>query len=103
MRDRATIGPAGGLWAGSVDALNSLITDLVPFAEAPALFARLDRGDRVLVMRGKTPAWHYAMLGALKGGLVAVPCPDMLRAAGEQVYEIGVIAPIGDGAAVIVG
>ena len=29
MRDRATIGPASGLWAGSVDALNSLITDLV--------------------------------------------------------------------------
>ena len=29
MRDRATIGPAAGHWAASVDALNSLITDLV--------------------------------------------------------------------------
>jgi phosphoribosylformylglycinamidine cyclo-ligase len=26
-----------------------------------------------------------------------------LRDAGEQVYEIGVIAPIGDGASVVVG
>ena len=32
----------------------------------------------------------------------ASACADMLRAAGEQVYEIGVIAPIGDGAAVLV-
>ena len=32
----------------------------------------------------------------------AAACADMLRAAGETVYEIGVIAPIGDGAAVIV-
>jgi acetyl-CoA synthetase/medium-chain acyl-CoA synthetase len=47
---------------------------------AHMLRTRLDRGDRVLVMLGKSPAWHGAMLGALKGGLVAVPCPDMLRA-----------------------
>ena len=47
---------------------------------AHLLRTRLDRGDRVLVMLGKSPAWHCAMLGALKGGLVAVPCPDMLRA-----------------------
>ena len=32
----------------------------------------------------------------------ASACADMLRAAGEQVYQIGVIAPIGDGAAVMV-
>ena len=47
---------------------------------AHLLRTRLDRGDRVLVLLGKSPAWHGAMLGALKGGLVAVPCPDMLRA-----------------------
>ena len=47
---------------------------------AHLLRTRLDRGDRVLVMLGKSPSWHCAMLGALKGGLVAVPCPDMLRA-----------------------
>jgi acetyl-CoA synthetase/medium-chain acyl-CoA synthetase len=44
------------------------------------LRTRLDRGDRVLVVLGKVPAWHGAMLGALKGGLVAVPCSEMLRA-----------------------
>lgn len=33
----------------------------------------------------------------------ASACADTLRAAGETVYEIGVIAPMGDGAAVVVG
>ena len=47
---------------------------------AHLLRTRLDRGDRVLVVLGKVPAWHGAMLGAIKGGLVAVPCSDMLRA-----------------------
>ena len=47
---------------------------------AHLLRTRLDRGDRVLIVLGKVPAWHGAMLGALKGGLVAVPCSDMLRA-----------------------
>ncbi|HEX2302173.1 MAG TPA: AMP-binding protein [Gaiella sp.] len=47
---------------------------------AHLLRTRLDRGDRVLIAVGKVPAWHGAMLGALKSGLVAVPCPDMLRA-----------------------
>ncbi len=37
-------------------------------------------GDRVLVFVGKTPVWHSVMLGALKAGLVAVPCSEMLRA-----------------------
>ena len=35
---------------------------------ARLLRTRLDRGDRVLVLCGKTPDWHAAMLGALKGG-----------------------------------
>ena len=29
---------------------------------------------------GNVPAWHGAMLGALKSGLVSVPCTNMLRA-----------------------
>jgi acetyl-CoA synthetase/medium-chain acyl-CoA synthetase len=40
----------------------------------------LGTGDRVLVLLGNVPAWTGAMLGALKGGLVAVPCPEGLRA-----------------------
>ena len=71
------------------------IVDRLSFAEVSAdaarwahlLRTRLDRGDRVVVMLGKTPAWHCAMLGALKGGLVAVPCPDMLRAA-DLAYRV---------------
>jgi acyl-coenzyme A synthetase/AMP-(fatty) acid ligase len=47
---------------------------------AHLLRTRLDRGDRVLVVLGKVPAWHGLILGALKGGVVAVPCPEMLRA-----------------------
>ena len=37
-------------------------------------------GDRVLVFVGRTPAWHAVMLGALKAGIVTVPCSEMLRA-----------------------
>src|SRR5262245_9275789 len=47
---------------------------------AHLLRTRLDRGDRALIVLGKVPAWHGVMLGALKGGVVAVPCPEMLRA-----------------------
>jgi acyl-coenzyme A synthetase/AMP-(fatty) acid ligase len=40
----------------------------------------LERGDRVLVLVGKTPEWHAVLLAALKLGAVAIPCSDMLRA-----------------------
>jgi len=38
------------------------------------------RGDRVLVLLGKTPEWSAAMCGCLKAGAVAIPCSEMLRA-----------------------
>ncbi len=34
----------------------------------------------MLVLVGKVPAWLGVMLGAIKAGLVSVPCSDMLRA-----------------------
>ncbi len=37
-------------------------------------------GDRVLVLVGKTLDWHAVMVGALKAGVVAIPCAEMLRA-----------------------
>ncbi|HTK24130.1 MAG TPA: AMP-binding protein [Gaiella sp.] len=49
---------------------------------------RLDRGDRVMIMTGKVPAWHGAMLGALKGGLIAVPCSELLRAR-DLAFRVG--------------
>ena len=54
---------------------------------AHLLRTRLDRGDRVLLAMGKVPAWHGAMLGALKGGLIAVPCPETLTAA-ELAFRV---------------
>jgi acyl-coenzyme A synthetase/AMP-(fatty) acid ligase len=40
----------------------------------------LEPGDRVLVLVGKTPDWHAVLLAALKAGVVAIPCSEMLRA-----------------------
>jgi acyl-coenzyme A synthetase/AMP-(fatty) acid ligase len=37
------------------------------------------RGDRVLVLVGKTPEWHAVLLATLDVGAVAIPCSDMLR------------------------
>jgi medium-chain acyl-CoA synthetase len=38
------------------------------------------RGDPVLVMLPRVPAWHIAMVGALKLGALVVPCTASLRA-----------------------
>ncbi len=38
----------------------------------------LEPGDRVLVVVGLNRTWHGVMLGALKAGLVAIPCPASL-------------------------
>ena len=49
---------------------------------------RLDRGDRVVLAIGNVPSWQAAMLGALKSGLVAVPCPQNLRAR-DLAFRVG--------------
>ena len=65
---------------------------------AHLLRTRVDRGDRVVIAVGKTPAWSGALLGALKSGVVAVPCPDMLRARdlGFRVRHSGAQVVIAD-------
>ncbi len=40
----------------------------------------LSRGDRLLVLVGKTADWHGILLGALRLGAVTIPCSDLLRA-----------------------
>jgi acyl-coenzyme A synthetase/AMP-(fatty) acid ligase len=40
----------------------------------------VERGDRVLVLVGKTPEWHPIMLALLKVGAVGIPCSELLRA-----------------------
>jgi acyl-coenzyme A synthetase/AMP-(fatty) acid ligase len=40
----------------------------------------LTEGDRMLVLLGRTPTWPAVVLGALKAGLVVVPCPEDLGA-----------------------
>ena len=37
-------------------------------------------GDRVVVAVDKTPVWHGVLLGALKAGIVAVPCSGSISA-----------------------
>jgi acyl-coenzyme A synthetase/AMP-(fatty) acid ligase len=39
----------------------------------------IEKGDRVLVLCGKTPDWHPLLLATLKAGAIAIPCSDMLR------------------------
>ena len=46
---------------------------------------RLDRGDRVVLAIGNVPSWQAAMLGAIKSGLVAVPCTQYPPRTGSRV------------------
>ncbi len=48
----------------------------------------LERGDRLLVLVGKTPEWHMILLGALRLGVITVPCSEMLRAR-DLAFRVG--------------
>jgi acyl-coenzyme A synthetase/AMP-(fatty) acid ligase len=37
----------------------------------------LRRGERLLVLVGKKPEWHAILLGALRLGVISVPCPEL--------------------------
>ena len=44
-------------------------------------------GQRILVIVGKTPEWHLVLLGALRLGIVSIPCSEQLRAK-DLAYRI---------------
>jgi acyl-coenzyme A synthetase/AMP-(fatty) acid ligase len=50
--------------------------------------AGVERGDRVLVLVGKTLEWHPVMLALLKLGAVSIPCSEMLRRR-DLVFRVG--------------
>jgi HAMP domain-containing protein len=88
MRDRATIGPAGGLWAGSVDALNSLITDLVqPTSEVARVIKAVAEGDLSqqveLEIDGKTVQGEFYRIGSTVNRMV-----DQLNAFASEVTRV---------------
>jgi acetyl-CoA synthetase len=66
---------------------------------ARALLDRgLHRGDRVLVMLPRVPAWYSAMLGAMRVGAVPIPTPTMstARDIGYRLNVSGAAAIISD-------
>ena len=88
MRDRATIGPASGLWAGSVDALNSLITDLVqPTSEVARVIKAVAEGDLSqkveLEIEGKTVQGEFFRIGSTVNRMV-----DQLNAFASEVTRV---------------
>jgi HAMP domain-containing protein/CheY-like chemotaxis protein/signal transduction histidine kinase len=88
MRDRATIGPAAGLWAGSVDALNSLITDLVqPTSEVARVIKAVAEGDLSqkveLEIEGKTVQGEFFRIGSTVNRMV-----DQLNAFASEVTRV---------------
>jgi HAMP domain-containing protein/CheY-like chemotaxis protein/signal transduction histidine kinase len=88
MRDRATIGPAGGHWAGSVDALNSLITDLVqPTSEVARVIKAVAEGDLSqkveLEIEGKTVQGEFFRIGSTVNRMV-----DQLNAFASEVTRV---------------
>ena len=88
MRDRATVGPAAGNWAGSVDALNSLITDLVqPTSEVARVIKAVAEGDLSqkveLEIDGKTVQGEFFRIGSTVNRMV-----DQLNAFASEVTRV---------------
>src|SRR5256885_17225667 len=75
MRDRASIGPASGQWSVAVDALNSLITDLVqPTSEVARVIKAVAEGDLSqkveLEIEGKTVQGEFFRIGSTVNRMV---------------------------------
>jgi CheY-like chemotaxis protein/signal transduction histidine kinase/HAMP domain-containing protein len=88
MRDRATIGFAVGRWASSVDALNSLITDLVqPTSEVARVIRAVADGDLsqkvALESEGNAAQGEYVRIGSIVNRMV-----DQLNAFASEVTRV---------------
>src|SRR5688500_624204 len=80
--------PASGLWAGSVDALNSLITDLVqPTSEVARVIKAVAEGDLSqkveLEIEGKTVQGEFFRIGSTVNRMV-----DQLNAFASEVTRV---------------
>ncbi|MBO0767084.1 MAG: AMP-binding protein, partial [Solirubrobacterales bacterium] len=62
------------------------------------LAAGIGKGDRVFVMLGRVPAWHAAMLGAMRIGAVPMPGPNLLtpKDIADRLTRAGAKAAITD-------
>ena len=47
----------------------------------------VEKGDRVVIILPRIPAWHIAMVGCLRAGLVPIPCVTMLTSS-DIAYRI---------------
>ncbi len=56
----------------------------------------LNKGDRVLVMLPRIPAWQIAIVGCLKMGLVPIPCVTMLTSSdiAYRIKDAGAVAVV---------
>jgi acetyl-CoA synthetase len=51
------------------------------------------KGDRVLIMMPRVPAWYTAMLGVMRFGAIAIPTPN-LSTARDIAYRVKTAAPV---------
>jgi acyl-coenzyme A synthetase/AMP-(fatty) acid ligase len=53
----------------------------------------IGKGERILIMMSRVPAWYTAMLGTLRIGAVAIPTPNQCTAR-DVAYRIKVAEPV---------
>jgi len=72
-------------WLGAGEAGEERNLTFADFSRLSNRFANaaqgmgVSRGDRVMVLMGKTPEWHVVLTGLLKLGAIAIPCAPQLR------------------------
>lgn len=58
------------------------------------LAAGLGKGDRIVVMLPRIPAWHIALVGCTKVGVIPIPCIEMLTEK-DIAYRVGHAGAVG--------